>query len=370
MPTALMTLRPLDEERCAWVLEIDGRLQSGAAECKDLPRPPEATRVRVLIPADRITHAAIPIAARDPKLIKQAIPYALEEQLAEDIEQMHFAHGPRDKEGRVQVRAIRREELERLLDRLRQQGLEPDGVFSELDCLPLPAEGWVTLAWNGMLLARGSQGEALALEQGLLGPLLDGAPVHAIDPPEGALIWLHRRLSERGMINLIGNGRARALGDRLRPWRIPAALAAAALILQAGLMAYETHNLKRQRAELQAEIERMAREAAPDIKRWVNPVAQLRQRAAGDTAPSAEGGMLTLLAQLAPALAAQSDIKLGNLNFQGGTLEAQLSATESASLEALVKTLRQKPGLAAELTEQRVEGGQATARLRLKEKRA
>ncbi|MFZ5465979.1 MAG: type II secretion system protein GspL [Pseudomonadota bacterium] len=371
MPASLMTLRPLDEDRCAWVLETDGRLLSGEAGWDAIPRPPEATRIRVLIPGDRITHAAVSLAARNPKLIEQALPYALEEQLAEDIEQLRIAHGPRDGGGMVQARVVRREELDLLLGRLRRHGIEPAAVYSELDVLPVPAEGWVTLAWSGMLLARGSRGEALALEPGLLGPLLDGVvPVRAIETPEGPLPWLHRHLHERGMIDLVGGGRSAGLGDRLRPWRIPAILAATALLLQGGLMLHDIRNLDRQRAAMQAEIERMAHEAAPEVRRWVNPIAQLRQLATGGTAPPAESGMLDMLARLAPALAARPDIKLGTLRFQGGTLEAQLSAAEGGSLEALLETLRKQQGASVELAEQRVEGGQATARLRLKGKRA
>ncbi|MGD9709741.1 MAG: type II secretion system protein GspL [Halothiobacillaceae bacterium] len=371
MPASLMTLRPLDEDRCAWVLETDDGMQSGKAGWSDLPRPPETTRTRLLLPGDMVTHASARLAARNPRLIAQALPYALEEQLAEEIEQLRIAHGPRDSSGQVQARIVRSQDLDLLLERLRQNGIQPDAVYSELDALPVPTEGWTTLAWDGIVLARGSEGQALALEPGLLGPLLDGAaPVRAIETPEGPLPWLHRHLHERGMIDLIGGGRSAGLGDRLRPWRTPAILAATALLLQAGLMLHDIRNLDRQRAAMQAEIERMAHEAAPEVRRWVNPIAQLRQLATGGTAPPAESGMLDLLARLAPALAARPEIKLGNLRFQGGTLEAQLSAAEGGSLEALLETLRKQQGASAELAEQRVESGQATARLRLKGKRA
>lgn len=370
MPASLMTLRPLDEDRCAWVLETDGRLLSGESGWDAIPHPPEATRIRVLIPGDRITHAAVSLAARNPKLIEQALPYALEEQLAEDIEQLRIAHGPRDSSGQVQARIVRSQDLDRLLEKLRQNGIQPDAVYSELDILPIPTEGWTTLAWDGIVLARSSEGQALALDLGLLGPLLDGAaPVRAIETPEGPLPWLHRHLHERGMIDLIGGDRAAALGDRLRPWLTPAILAATALLLQAGLMLHDIRNLDRQRAAMQAEIERLAHEAAPEVKRWVNPIIQLRQLATGGTEPPAESGMLDMLARLAPALAARPDIKLGTLRFQGGTLEAQLSAAEGGSLEALLETLRKQQGASVELAEQRVEGGQATARLRIKGKR-
>lgn len=371
MPASLMTLRPLDEDRCAWVLETNDGIRSGEARWSELPRPPENTRIRLLLPGQMVTHASARVAARNPKLIEQALPYALEEQLAEDIEQLRIAHGARDSSGQVQARIVRRQDLDQLLERLRAVGIQPDAVYSELDAIPVPSVGWTTLAWEGVVLARGSQGEALSLEPDLLAPLLDGtAPVRAIQPPEGPLPWLHRHLHERGMIDLLGGGRSTGLGDRLRPWRTPAILAAIALLLQAGLVWHDTRKLDQQRAAMQAEIERMAREAAPEVKRWVNPIAQLRQLATGNTAAPTESGMLDMLARLAPALAARPDIKLGTLRFQGGMLEAQLSAAEGGSLEALLEALRKQQGISVELAEQRVEGGRATARLRLKGTRA
>ncbi|MEF3193995.1 MAG: hypothetical protein K6346_07265 [Halothiobacillaceae bacterium] len=369
MPASLMTLRPLDEDRCAWVLETDDGIQSGEAGWAALPHPPLYARIRILIPGDRITHATVTLATRNPKLIQQALPYALEEQLADDIEALHIAHGPRDGKGRVAARIMRREDLDRLQERLHQHDLKPDAIYSELDALPIPAEGWVTLAFAGLWLARNSQGEAFALEPELLTALRDDAePVRMIETPEGPLVWLHSHLNERDGINLIDHDRATGLMDQLRPWRAPALLVAIALLLQGGLMLHEIHTLHQQRAAMQAEIERMAREAAPQVKRWVNPIAQLRQLATGGTAPPAESGMLDMLARLAPALAARPGIKLGALRFQGGTLEAQLRAADAGSLESLLEMLRKQQGASVELAEQRVEGGQATGRLRMKGK--
>ncbi|MFZ5536864.1 MAG: type II secretion system protein GspL [Pseudomonadota bacterium] len=369
MPAPLMTLRPLGDERIAWVLEQEGRIQKGESAWADLPRPPEATRIRLLLPGDGVTHAAVRLAARSAKLIAQALPYALEEQLAEDVEQLSIAHGPRDGTGLVQARVVRRDVLERLLERLRGQGLEPQAAYSELDALPPPEHGWVTLDWAGLRLARGAGGEALALEPELLAPLLGDAPVQTIPVQDHPLIWLHQHLNEARAIDLLGHDQREDVLERLRPWRVPAGIAALALLLHGGLMGLETHRLNQERAAMQAEIERIAREAAPEVRRWVNPVVQLRQLATGGTAAPAESGMLDLLAKLAPALAARPEIKLGNLRFQGGTLEAQLSAAEGGSLEALLETLRKPQGVSAELAEQRVEDGQATARLRLKGKR-
>ncbi|MEW6766160.1 MAG: type II secretion system protein GspL [Pseudomonadota bacterium] len=368
MPNSLLTLRPLDTSRWAWVMETDGRLQSGEASAAGLPRLSPPGRTRLLLPGDWVTHAQTTIAAKNPRLIAQALPFALEEQLAEDIEQLRIAHGPRAPDGRLEARIIRRATLDALLADLAEAGIQPDGVFSELDALPHPAQGWTTLALPGLALARAADGQALALEANLLTPLLNGANIVELTAPEGPWVWLHRHLREREAIDLMGDHRrASALGERLRPWRIPAAIAASALVLQASLMAFETHQLNQQRATMQADIERLAREAAPDVRRWINPLAQLRQLAGGEVASPDHAGMLALLSAVAPALGGQNTVKPGMLRYHNRALEVHLSANDSAALERLLDTLRKQSGLQAELADQRVEGGQATARLRIKE---
>jgi len=368
MSNSLLMLRPLDTDRWAWVLETDGRLQSGEASAAGLPRLSPPGRTRLLLPGDWVTHAQATIAAKNPRLIAQALPFALEEQLAEDIEQLRIAHGPRASDGRLEARIIRRATLDALLADLAEAGIQPDGVFSELDALPHPAQGWTTLALPGLVLARAADGQALALEANLLAPLLDDASTVELAAPEGPWIWLHRHLDERTAIDLMGDRRrASALDERLRPWRVPAALAASALLLHTGLMAFETLRLNQQRATMQAEIERLAREAAPDVRRWVNPLIQLRQLAGGGAARPEQAGMLALLSAAAPALGGQEAVKPGMFRYHNRALEMHLSANDSAAFERLLDSLRKQPGLQAELADQRVEGGQATARLRLRE---
>jgi|GEM_PF-2321612 len=377
MPPPLLTLRPLDAARCAWAMEQDGRLTHGASSWEALPRPAPGARIRLLLPGDQVTHASTVIAARNPRMIAKALPYALEEQLAEDVEQLRIAHGPSDAGGRVAARVTRGDRLDALLVRLKALSLAPDAVYSELDALPAPAEGWAVLRLapptgegdeTGLILARSADDQTLALEPSLLDAVLGDAPRRAIHAPDGPWVWLHRHLDERGAINLIdARGEYGALAGQLRPWRVPAVLAACALLLQVGLMMAETVRLNHERAIMQADIERLARDAAPEVRRWINPLAQLRQMTSGAaTSTPSVSGLLPLLAQAAPLLAAQPAINLGQLRYQGRTLDAQLSAPQGAALDALLASLRKQPGLSAELAEQRVEGAQAQARLRLK----
>ena len=150
---------------------------------------------------------------------------------------------------------------------------------------------------------------------------------------------------------------------------------------QLGLMVMQTHQSAQHIKTMQAEIERVAREAAPEVKRWVNPLVQLRQVTKGTAAVQVDAGLLSLLAAASPALEAQPAVKLGTVRYQagaqtargvtgkaaGGFMEMQLQAQDAAALEAIPSVMRPKTGLQVELSGLRAEGGRAEARLRIKE---
>ncbi len=406
MSTNLLTLRPLADDVWAWVLQTISGVQSAEGLLAALPRPPAGSRVRLLLPGDWVTHATVLISAKSPRLIAQALPFALEETLAEDIEQVRMAHGVRAADGMVAARVVNRARLDGVLAELKAQGLEPDAIFSELDAIPRPHEGWVLLPLADALLMR-SADEAMSVDVAWLSDVMAaGATVHLIgvpgaeavvaklpagcvpsrEPaPQGAWVWLHQHLREADSIDfLAGQGRGKAWGESLRPWAFPAALAASIVLAQLGLMLVQTQQAKQHTQAMQAEIERVAREAAPEVKRWVNPLSQLRQMAKrGGGATTAAGEFLPLLAALSPAMDAQPAVKLGNVRYQAGTqpgakagksgvnssgmLDVQLTAPDAAALDAVQTVLKARRGAQAELSGLRAEGGQAEARLRLKE---
>ena len=399
----VLTLRPQQGASWAWVLQTADNTLFGQGSLEDMPRPVAGTRIRLLLPGDWVTHATVTISAKSPRLIAQALPFALEDSLAEELEQTRIAHSARAADGSVSARVVNRARLDACLAVLAERNLAPDAVFSELDAIPKPYEGWVLLPLDeAQVLARSSNDEAMRLDTTWLASLLpENTSVHVINTgnldcaaswqvtrepaPQGAWVWLHQHLREADGIDfLAGQGRGKAWSDSLRPWAIPAALAAGIVVAQLGFMLMQTHQSQQRIKTMQAEIEREAREAAPEVKRWVNPLAQLRQMAkGGQSASDTAGGLLPLLAALSPALEAQPTVKLGNLRYQAatpqgtkpgktgakssGTLDVQLSASDTAALTAIPMSFKTQPRIQADLDGLRAEGGQAEARLRLKE---
>ncbi|NOZ51567.1 MAG: hypothetical protein GXP08_00260 [Gammaproteobacteria bacterium] len=78
------------------------------------------------------------------KLLK-AIPFALEEQLASDVDDLHFAVGERDKVDQISCAIVERNIIEKWLQGLNDAGIQPDVVSTEVFGVPYEENVWTLL---------------------------------------------------------------------------------------------------------------------------------------------------------------------------------------------------------------------------------
>lgn len=90
-----------------------------------------------------LTDVALP-AMNKQKLLK-AIPFALEEQLASDVDDNHFAVGERQHADRVNVAIVERKIIEMWLQGLSDVGIQADVLTTEVLGIPYTADNWTLL---------------------------------------------------------------------------------------------------------------------------------------------------------------------------------------------------------------------------------
>ena len=92
--------------------------------------------VIVLISASCVTLHQVNIPSKQPRQIQQAVPYAIEESLAVDTEDCHFALGQRASNGDIAVAVVSRGLFESWLDKLVDMGIPAS--FVAIDALQVP----------------------------------------------------------------------------------------------------------------------------------------------------------------------------------------------------------------------------------------
>lgn len=135
MPDFLVIRLPAAAETPAEWIAVDA---SGARRGPPVTGPLEEAaadlgerRVIALVPGTEVLTASVDVPVKGGARLQAALPYALEEHLAEDVEKLHFAAGARHESGKVPVAVVSRDTLAGWLARLSEAGITPWSVVPE-----------------------------------------------------------------------------------------------------------------------------------------------------------------------------------------------------------------------------------------------
>lgn len=369
-----------------------GTLAEAAAEIGE-------RRVYGLVPATEVLLTTADVPAKGARLL-QALPYALEEQVAQDVDKLHFAPGERRSNGRIPVAVIEEERLQSFVDRLQEAGIRPAGLYSEAQGLTrIPGTLSVLIQGDEIILNDGAgmevalqglrPGDALAAI-GLLDEPGEGAtaedtarelPRHVLvycDPevaarydlefqalrqqldslevkllPDGALPRLAVTVAAGTDINLLQGRHAprSAVGSIWRPWRAAAGLAAALVVLTLVGSGLRYLELRAEDARLQADVEEAFRATFPwvreipaDIPAWIQSVTGRQS-----TTAATPRQFMAALESISAAMRQTTDTRIEAISYRDGVMDIRLSAPDVATLDRLRKLVD--------------EGGRFTARI-------
>lgn len=328
-----------------------------------------------------LTSANIP--SKQPRQIMQAVPFAVEEKLAADIEDCHFAVGDRQANGDISVAVIERDYLRHWVDSIKAAGLAPECLL--VDVLQLPQQGGSCLLVDGeRLLVRTGVATGLsftlpqmALAIGLLTPeQRSGLVIHVhsdqrqdielaisqvnaeyemtcevVELDEPAFDFMCRHLEPGGLNLLQGDFRVarQSSAGPAAIWRSVAVLAALAVCLHLGLLLAQGVYLNHQAQQFEAEALALYIEVFPGDKVVKDLRRQWRARL-GNANNAGDTGFIPLLAATAQRLPG-TELVLGNVNYNDsrGDLILQVQAPRSDLLVGFVQTLK-GAGLQADIS--------------------
>jgi general secretion pathway protein L len=347
-------------------------------------------RICALVPAMDVLLVEPELPLKSGAKLLQVVPFALEEQLADDVENLHFAVGKRADNGRTPVAVVAKALLEEWLATLQGAGLAPNAMHADAALLPRnPGQIAVVLEQDQLLASAPGRmpvalpceevGAALAFllegvdaaqDTGGLGLLLYATPadwqrrsgeVEALRErfatikvqllPAGPLPLFAQQIEASGAVNLLQGAYApqTEIAVNWRAWRVAAALAAAFLGLHVGWQAWELTRLKRLERELDASIEQVFRSAMPDEQNATDARRRMERRLLEARGGGSRGDLLPAVSAVAAARGAAPDTTVRALSFTGGALELSVAAPDAASLDRINQQLRMA-GWQADLT--------------------
>ncbi len=342
-----------------WSDEQQGVISSGVLPGADaLPSLGERAGGRpvdVLVDSSALRLTAVTLPAKAQRQANKAVPFLLEESLAEDVERMHFVIGPRQGD-QLAVAVVSHATMTLWQSWLADAGLACKRMVPDVLALPLVAESALALlVLEDQILLRTGLAAGEVMDHAWFGALaprlvadsdLPWALYSDIEVPEGVVtqpqpLELPMQVLAQGLakapLNLLSGGYApsRELGKVFRIWSkvgIAASVLFVVALIHNGL---SLHQLKQQRLALTAQQAEIYKGLFPREQRVVNPSAQLQAKLRTLGGGAGGGELIPMLAKLAPAFSAEPEVRPQGLRFDAGRGEVrlQLSGKSFAQFE-------------------------------------
>lgn len=345
-----------------------------AKDLTDLPPNLKPTHVTVWTPpADSLlTHVTLP--TRSVSKIAQALPYALEDQILGDPEQLHFAYY-RHAGGDLAVAVTARERLQTWLEALRAANVYPTRLCPAILALPLDANTWSVAFTERYLWVRTGNSSGFVSPISVEAPPTvlstaleetrrqQSAPAQLIvfNSPEdfpvdtwtsslgipvvisGQNIW-QDGIGSHTSLNLLQGEFAPTgkLGDALKPLRAVAVILGIWLIGVLSFNLWEWWQLNASHRSYQQAMTTLFRQTFPEAKAVLDPVQQMQRNLETLQGQSGEAGpndLLSLLARVASTLQANPKVSLRTVKYANAKLTLDLSLPDFESLETIKNAL-------------------------------
>jgi general secretion pathway protein L len=325
--------------------------------------------------------------------LARAVPFAMEEQLTEDIDQLSFAIGRRRANGNTPVAVVSRSVLQGWISELSAVGIEPAALYADMALLPENPGQTVLWLENERLAVRRPGMLPFAVE---LSPLTEALIVAGViaDPLEsaevpkelenailyvtredwarvqdefegllekfeslkiqiltdGPLPWLARQLGNPESVNLLQGDFARGTdyGERWREWRTAAVLAGVLLAVHLTAQALQIRKANHDSAVLDGQMSQIFSIAMPGDK-MVDPRRQMQTQL--DRIRKSGAGpqyFLHTLQVLGGALASSPKATIESMSYREHSLDVKLTAPDLAALSTISQAVG-KQGLTGEI---------------------
>ena len=341
-------------------------------------------------PSEQVTLLTHQVEKAERKLLSQSLPYSLEDRLAEDIDELHFAHRWLN-EGEVAVAVVRKA----LMDDWQQEpAISPVGQWvPDTLLLPVSSNQWVVVVEASRCLVRVSNERAFVCQPDLLNVFLSaslesGAPdsIVVYSSSESQLPDLDATLRDLmlvrkggwldavmmssdvpALLNLRQGSYAPILpwASWWQQWRWVAAILLGAALIQGALSYSQFQQAQSVNLDIRRDIETRYREVYPQGA-IVDAEKQLERQLRSLRGDAQSAGFMSLLEQAGAVLNAVPGTQLINLNYtdRNGQLGLTLMASDFDALETLRSKLASE-GLKVELENSSAQGDQVRARLRV-----
>ncbi len=347
-------------------------------------------------PAASVRVLPMAVTAAEKKHIGKSLPYMLEEQVAEDIEALHFAVAPLADD----TMAVAVTSRDRMSDWEQLLAAYP-GIsqwYPETLLLPWRDGEWCLVIESGCAIVRTGACDGFGVEISLLSAMLDAALAEAT-APQAVIVYGSDQSADLGHLPPAVADRAQwrsggfyaatmlsdaestplnllqgvyaprlPLGRWWRQWRPVAAMFALAFVLQLVATYTDYLSLKRENLALRGAVEASYRRAYPRGA-VVDPEKQLQRQLDAMRGSTQTSGFVALMAKVGEVIADKPGTRIASINYNDKADEMRMNIV-AADFEAVeqVRAAINQSGLEAVMESSSAQADGVRARLRVGER--
>jgi general secretion pathway protein L len=397
-------------QQATWALcnndgELTGKITTGAlAELSEAA----ADRTSVILLNSHCLHInQLQLPTQNLQKLLKAVPYAIEEFIADDVENFHFVVAKNNNS--TSVVGINKNTLKNIIQVFNDAGIKPEKIIPDALCLAADeGKQWACLNYKNDSYLQTDVRNGLIISHDIL-PYIVSSKLHdeKQDKPEKILLFSEQdeptsfdQLKEKGidddadieLINIVYNSHPlvvfcgnykqamplnllqygfkpkRKTSGYWQHWKLAASLTAVWLVLNLGLTAFQYSQLKDANIITRATIEKIYKQSFPQSRKIVNPRVQMEQKLdeLKGTAGSSNKGLLFLLAESFGTLSHDRDnITLQSLTYRNNRVDIGLEGSNLQAVETLNKNLNSNKKIKSEITSSSSEKDKVKGNLRI-----
>jgi general secretion pathway protein L len=358
----------------------------------------------VIVPGTDVLLAEPVLPLKSGVKLLQVLPFALEEQLASDVEDMHFAVGKREGTPGTPVAAVAHDLMRRWQASLRGAGIHAEAIYAESGLLPVTTDGVTLMIDSTRVYVRRHNGPGAVLDVEPLIEAVQLALASGDEAREHVTIYLTddvyerdrdlfeglREFTESLQLKLLPNGPLQLfaaaavsgsainllqgpyatktkLNVSFQPWRYAAVLAGAFLALHLGLKTWQYFDLQSTEARLDSQIMEVFQQTLPGapVPDPITARKQVEARLATLRGGGPTGGIMSTLGTLGEALAQAPGTNIEALSYRDETTDLRILAPSVDALDKIQHAAAER-GIAAEIQSANPRDSKIEGRLQFK----
>ncbi len=339
------------------------------------------------------------------KLLK-AVPYAIEEFIADDIDNFHFVVAKNKHDSSTSVVGINEATLTNIIRVFQDASINVEKIIPDALCLAADNRQWVCLNYENTSYLQTDITNGMLLSHDLLPYVLTNKlQDESQTPPEKILLFSEQDNAtafdalkaedisdDIEIVNIVYNTHPlvvfcgnykqaislNLLQYKFKPkrktsgywqhWRLAASLTAIWLVLHLGLTSFQHTQLKDSNIATRTKIEKIYKKSFPKSRKIVNPRVQMEQKLKElkGTAGNSSQGLIFLLAESFGTLSHdKQNITLQSLTFRNNRMDIGLESSNLQAVENLNKNLNNNKNIKSEITSSSSEKDKVKGNLRI-----